>query len=327
MGWWPDSWKQRADQWTYVELNDDQVPDGVTRHDISPDTSYVSVFLRSMRVTRIRRGTNKFYGAVHSYITLPHLSGDIARFHVFTAPNDLKNIDAAHLDRFLSLNQRLLGPVPYRGGDLDIEAGLFSIKSVDFVSPFLNVVESVASAAGVAFVQVAAPFVNPLLQAVNLLAGAQGDSILEIGLGRVFNAPQTGYYLIMQSPKGTVQPANVRVDKDYQLVTNDGAPIDDYPYMLLCIEAKPQRDDWFMIPQLSAAYEDLKLVSAKGWAQVIKDAEAAFSRTAFLSPDLIQSDAERIIKLVKGEVDHVTLQTAFGGITLPDFKDLPLYGP
>src|SRR5262245_21538158 len=103
MGWWSPPWKRRAKQWTYVEFQDAQIPDGVKRVDIASDTAYISVFLRSMRVTDLRKGTKKFFGAVHSFIALPHLSGDVAKFHVFTIPGDLKDIDRAHLDRFLSL--------------------------------------------------------------------------------------------------------------------------------------------------------------------------------------------------------------------------------
>lgn len=330
MGWWTNIWKQNAEHWTYAPLNPNLVPNQVTHDEIQAEKAYISIFLRSMRVVNVRKGLSKFYGAVHSYISLSHLSQTTpVQFHHLTTPSYLKDVDAAHIDRVITVNQRLLGPIPYRGGDVEVELGLFSIKSVDLAGPFLSVLEDLAKAAGVSFVNVARPFVSPLLQGLNLLVGAQGNAILEVGLDRAFDRVQTGYFLIMRAPVDTISIANLKVhENDYRLVDTTGRALDDSPYMVISIEASQQRDDWFMIPELAATYRDLQSDFERGRVQVFKESQLVFNRTARTCPDLLKDDAERIVKLVDDEVkkNFGTEQTAAKRFTLPDLRDIKLYG-
>ena len=46
-------------------------------------------------------------------------------------------------------DQRLLGPVPSMGGDLELKVGLFAVKSQDMLQPFLEILEDLSKAAGV----------------------------------------------------------------------------------------------------------------------------------------------------------------------------------
>ncbi len=316
-------------QWTYAPLEADQVPDQLGHNPIQAEQAYISIFLRSMRVVNVRTALKKFYGTVHSYISLPYLSlGSRAQFHVLITPSNLKDVDASHIDRVISVNRRLLGPVPYRGGDVEVELGLFSVESVDLAGPFLSVLEGLSSAAGVSFINVALPFVGPLLQGVNLLAGTQGNTILEIGLASTFDKPTTGYFLIMRAPKGTVNTANLRVQSGgFGLVDATGQPLAQYPYMVISIEASTRREDWFQIPELGTTYNDLKQAIIKGSIQSVKEAQTVFNRTTLTCPDLITDDAQKLVEKVAADVKRVeTTLTGAGKVSFPDLRDIKLYG-
>jgi hypothetical protein len=330
MGWWTSVWIQRAQHWTYAPLEPQQVPDHLQHEPIPANQAYVSIFLRSMRVVNVRRGIKKFYGAVHSYISLPHLSqapNQKAQFHHLTTPSNLKDVDASHIDRVITVNERLLGPVPYRGGDLELEVGLFSVKSVDLAGPFLSVLEGLSSAANVSFVNMARPFVDPLLQGLNLLVGAQGDAILEVGLSRTFDKPKTGYFLIMRAPLGAVPVANLRVqDEDYALFDATGCPLDRHPYMVISIEVSQQREDWFSVPELASAYKELQKDVEEGRVKATKNSQAVFNRIALTSPDLLQEDAKRIVEEVdKFLKEGLSTRTAAGRFSLPDLDEIKIY--
>ena len=170
------------------------------------------MYVKSARIVNVRQGLTKFYGVVNSSMAVPHLSGASAEFNVITTPAFLKNVDAAHIDRVIQLDQRLLGPIPYRGGQLTLEIGLFSIKAVDLAAPYLEVLETMSKQAGVAFINAALPFAEPLKTGINLLVGGGDSSPLEIGVAASAWTPETGYFVVMRAPKGSVPVKDLRVD-------------------------------------------------------------------------------------------------------------------
>src|SRR4051794_9644786 len=99
MEWLANLVRTRATDWYFAPLEE--------ADPISPDTAYVNVFLRSMRILNVRKGLKRFTGTVHSFIEVPQSTFGTARFHTFTIPDELKAIDPAHLDRVVVASQRL----------------------------------------------------------------------------------------------------------------------------------------------------------------------------------------------------------------------------
>jgi len=333
MGIWSSIWKTQAKDWTYAKIPANKTPEGLQHANVSADDGYVNIWLQSFRITNVRKGLKKFYGTVNSFISLPILDeesgGKKAEFQVTTTPGQLKNIDAENVDRILVLNQRLLGPIPYRGGDLEVEIGLFSIKEADLAGPFLSILDSLSKAAGVSFVSAAMPFAGPLKDGINLLSGASSDSILEIGLSTVYSPCETGYFAVMRAQQNQVDTSKFRIDNDHRLVDdNDGQPVKDYPYLVFRVEASKLRDDWFLIPDVAKAYKVLREEVRRGVLSKINDAFAAFRRTALSSPDLLLADAQRLVAKVDGEVKAVVGPTPTASLTsasIRELKDISLY--
>jgi hypothetical protein len=280
-----------------------------------------------MWVTDIRKGVTRFYGTVQCHTALPHLSGGTAEFQVIVAPPDLRDVDPSDANRFVTRNTRLFGPVPYRGGDLEIELGLFSVKAGDLVGPFVDLLESMTGAAGVALVEVARPFAEPVRKGFDLLLGTEGDSILEIGLAAAFTRPETGYFVIMRKPSEEVDLSKVAVTSDYRLVDGAGKAFVDFPYALLAIESSPRRDDWFQVPDLAAAYGVLREDVAKGRLETVKESLAVFKRVTLMSPDLLRGDAFALVEKVGAEIDQTlrVTQTSGGPESMPALEKIALY--
>jgi len=83
---WNDIWYTRAKTWTYAEIPANKTPEGLAQNVVAPETAYLNVWLTSFRITDVRKGLNKFYGTVHSFINLPLLGNDKGDFQVVATP-------------------------------------------------------------------------------------------------------------------------------------------------------------------------------------------------------------------------------------------------
>lgn len=333
MPFWDDLRRRQAEDWTFLRLTDAPSSDSPTT--LESERHYLSITLKSARVVNVRRGLNRFYGTVSSFIEVPHLSGERVSVNVVTTPGNLKNIDASRIDRIIQLDNRLLGPVPYHGGELGIEIGLFSIKAVDLAAPYLELLESLGKLAGVSFLSVATAFARPLVTGVNLLLGAGDTAELEVGIAASAWQPELGYFAIIRAAKGTYDASNLRVtETDNRLVDANGNTVSQYPYMVIEVEALASRPDWFMIPDLSKSYQALQAAVLKDSVEDVRETLGLFQRTAATSADLLIEDAQRLADLVEEQTrqkmrgkftSRVDVERGVG-LGLPDLEKIPLFG-
>jgi len=326
MGWWADVWRKKAEDWTFAKIDPANTP-VKSAQTITANGAYVSIRLASLRIVNVRAGITKFYGAVHSYIALAHRSGPKAEFNVLTTPARLKDIDAAHLDAVIQANIPLLKTVPYRGDDIELEVGLFSIEAQNLAGPFLALLGQISDLAGVSYVKNALTFAQPLTEGIRLLTGRTSDSVLEVGLRANLSTPETGYYIVMRAPKGTIKTDRLHVSStDERLTDEDGIAIRDIPYMVLRVDATPERQAFFEIPELAQTYQELQAMVRDGDYDKTKDALAVFRRTALTSDELLFADARKLVAAVEAEVEVILPQrTTSGGETI--LKELASFTP
>ncbi len=329
MPWWSPEWRKEAEDWTFLRL-----PSAAqaAASEAEAEVDYLSVFLKSARVVDVRRGFTTFYGTVHSAISLAHRSGGQAEFNIITTPASLKNVDASGLDRVIQLNQRLLGPVAYAGGDLSIEVGLFSVASSNLAAPYLQLLENLSKAAGVSYASVALPFAGPILEGMKLLTNSEKEVALEVGLSMTQPVPKLGYFAIVKAPKHRLDASNLRLDpSDFRLLL-DGAPLRDYPYMIIEVSAERKRADWFAIPEIAEAYRRVQDEYRAGREQGVAEALTVFRRVALTCNDLQEADARSLIDKVTAKFSDLgPPPTAVrGGVTrlvpMPSLQDIDLYG-
>lgn len=237
MSWFEDVFKQGTQDWVFSRLGADQVQQApIPVEGVAANDSYVSVRLRSLRLVNVRHLTRMFYPVAHSFTSLLHRGKGEAEFQVVTTPTKLTAIDPSRLDRVIQANIPLLGPVPYRGGGLGLELGLFSVEEADLAKPFLAMLEGLSAAAGVSVVSTAMQFVTPLKQGIEAITGTAGGAILEIGVSTRLDPLTTGYYIVMRAHKDAVAVENLIVTgEDFRLVDRrTGQPVADFPYNQWC---------------------------------------------------------------------------------------------
>jgi hypothetical protein len=305
VGIWDSIWRSEAESWIFGRVDSQEGLSSPLR----PNCVYVSVMLRSMRIVNSRVGFSRLYGTVQSYARLAHLYEGVVEFTAVTTPSHLRNVEKRDLNNFVIGDRRLLGPAPYRGGDLELEIGLFAIKSQDMLGPFLTLLESLSQAAGVGIFSVASPYIMPLRMGVELLTRPEGTASLEIGLSTTFTAPAVGKYFVVRLPRKDYDPFSFSVDEGNRLINKHGEHVANAPYLVFSIEAESVRPDWFAIPDIRNAYERLSRVVRENVSFRIIDSHKEYLfRTLYASPDILSQHAEQISSEVSKQL-AVTLQS------------------
>jgi hypothetical protein len=298
---------------------------------LKKDEEYVSIKVRSSRIVNVRQWTGKFYGAVHARSHYLHESQGLIEYQTVLSPDLMKELDPRHLERIITIDRPILGPVPYIGR-LSLELGLFSVKGSDLAGPYIDVLTTLAGTAGVGFLSSAIPFAEPLRKGLDLLFGNVDQATLEIGLDETWDDVQTGTWLVIRVPKGTPGLEKLHLDPDdFGLLDDRGQAYRDQPYIVFAIEGQDRRDDWMQIPELKKAWDSIGLAAKEGRQN---DAEKLFDNFQVIaqwSPDLIPQDAKRLSE--KARAKFPKLQRAPGiartEVTehpLGEFNTLDLYG-
>lgn len=294
---------------------------------MQPEHAYLGLYLESMHIRDVRVGAQTFYATVASSCTVESRQGKPAELVVVSTPDMLRGADPRHLDRIVTGTVPLVDAVPYRGGGLGAEIGLFSFPGRFLVGPYLELLGDVAATATSAWLPVAAALVAPVRKGLDLLFGAAADARLEIGLAHTWTEPVTGYYAVVRTP---LQARGFTLGPGAQLLNPDRTPVQE-PYLVLRLDARPERHNWASIPDLQLAYQAIAHAVRSNNLSAAKEALAGFHRVALFSPDLLTVDAEHVYELVREQVALAlpTTGTSSGGPErrLPDLADIKLYGP
>ena len=218
------------------------------------DQDYVSIIVKSARIDHVRRWTSKFYGCVQSRAHYLHVDRGDVEYQTVVVPALMKELDPKNLDKVIQIDKLILGSVPYVG-ELSLELGLFTVKSTDLAGPYIDLLTSLAEKASVGFISSALPFVEPLRRGADLLFGNAEQSELEIGYDKTWTNLETGYWVLMLAPKGSVNVSSLKVDpNDGRLLDGRSNAIKGYPYIVFEVAKSNRRDDWMLIPELKAGW-------------------------------------------------------------------------
>jgi len=320
---WTDIFRETAQQHTFLEI--EPLP-------VEPYARYVSVLLCGVRLTAIRRGLDRLHGVVHSVLTLPSDTG-LAEFSTVVAPPAFGNVKAGRVDRFIQLDHRLLGPVPYIGGALQAQIGLFTVPSSELTEPYIRLLQTLGEQAVVPFMALARPFVKPLVQGMNLLAGGGRGANVEIGFDTVWPQVCAGRVLALRMPLDEARARGVTLASDAtSIIDGAGNAITDRPALIVKITAEERRADWPSIPELATAYSRVRDAYRTGRRAELNRVLEEFRRTAETCVDLLPGDREAAWRRVTREVERAGTPTSGGrGLpsdndgALPPFDQLDLY--
>lgn len=298
MGFWSELWRSESRDWMYRPFTPVQP--------IPANTRYVSIELRRMHIVNSRAAYRRFYGAVQSYSSIPRYFGENSEFTTLSTPKNLKDVDAKSLGRMIIGNQRIVGPTPYRGGDVSLEIALFSVRSQDMLEEFLDIMDNLSSAAGVAYYSVAKPFVGPIKKGFDLLTGTPGNSTLEIGVAETVTQLQSGVFVAARIDQRSSGNEGYQLSPDYRLVAPSGEEVRDAPYLVFEVTADPVRDDWFKIPEIELAHTALRdAVRTQRSLDEIESLERTFRRVVLTSSDILPAHGRQVVDEIGAELRDI----------------------
>lgn len=322
MSIWSGQPRESARRATFVRIDASS-----SRHVPEPDTCYISGVLRSFRLRGAHEASAVLSSFVHSRVRLGQLDGSVI-CETVAAPDYLRSLDPKHLDRVLQLDRPLFGPFPFRGGGLELETGLFSVKTRDLTAPFLEILDSVASVAGVAAVGVPVALGSCVARGLELLA-ADGNMQLRVGLSKTFATPQQGTYVVADLPQGRVDTYGWTLSEDGELIdASSRTPVTDAAFLAFEIGIAAQRADWYLLPDVQRAHTLLRESAARGSRPDAIEALGGFRRTVLASADLIQDDALELYRRAKSRTERALPAGPTGSSATTDIgelKDLRLY--
>ena len=226
------------------------------------DQDYVSIIVKSARIDHVRRWTSKFYGCVQSRAQYLHVDRGDVEYQTVLVPALMKELDPKKLDKV------------YRSTSLFLDRCLTSVDfplnwlfsvSTDLAGPYIDLLTSLAEKASVGFISAAMPFVEPLRKGTDLLFGNAEQSELEIGYDKSWTNLETGYWVLMLAPKGSLDVASLKVDpNDGRLLDARSNPLKGHPYIVFEIARSDRRDDWMLIPELKAGWEAIAKAAKAG---------------------------------------------------------------
>ncbi|WP_299893035.1 hypothetical protein [uncultured Ruegeria sp.] len=285
---------------------------GIAGLEIKPDETYIEVFVESMRLAEGRRFATQFNGMIYSFISFARAGEATAEMASVTKPGKLAELDPKNLDRVITVENKLLGAVPWRGGTLGLELGLFSVKSVNLMSPILDYVTRVSEAGGISFVGKIKPFLPLITEGLDLIAGQTQNVAIEVALDADLTLVQSEYIAIVACKRGQIAPADVTLDPaDRQLLVK-GKPLKD-GYCVLSLRATPEKADYGEIPELASAYTNFRDEMKSGKRKNAEEAKQALRVAIYTSPDLIESDKDRLVALNEKEFNRIFTGGPIGG--------------
>src|SRR3972149_4572237 len=267
---------------------------------IEPDSCYIELYLESLRLARARVFATRFHGVAYSFVTLPREGEQRAQLTAVSKPEKLAELDASSLDRVITVSKQMMGPTAFRGGPVSLEFGLFSVKRGNLLTPLLDYITRVSAAAGISYVGAIKPFLPLITEGMDLIAGQVQDTALEVGVDTDLVLATSCVAAIIARPKGSIDPEKLSLDGDRRLLL-DGEPL-RWGYATVSLRRTLEKSDYGEIPELKERYAAIQSAIRSNKEKDALDALTAFRLAALASPDLIPSDARKLVEKVKQKV-------------------------
>jgi hypothetical protein len=294
-----------------------------------PDECYIELYIESLRLHRARRFATTFNGVVYSFTGFSREGFPKAELASVSKPDKLADLDANSLDRVITISKQLVAPVPWRGGVLSLQLGLFSVKTGNLLSPVIDYVTSVSAAAGVGFVGVAKPFLPLITQGIDMIAGQSDDSTIEVAIDTDLQLSMSGAWALVAASKGEIAANDLTLDDNDHKLLLRGTPL-NRGYCVFSIRVTPQKPDFGEIPELKDKYGLVQEAIRQNKFQDAKDALTVFRLATIASPDLIPTDARRLVSKVEARVKEAFqaggVSRAIAETAVAPLSEIDLYG-
>jgi len=292
--------------WTLLDNLHDPGLD-IAGKSITPDQCYIELYVESLRLEKARRFATTFHGLIYSFASLAREGADRAELASVTKPQKLATLGVNDLNRVITVSKRIMGAMPWRGGPLGLQLGLFSVKSGNLLTPLVNFITKISDQAGISIVTRLNPFMPLVMEGLDMIAGQTENSEVELAIDADIDLAESRLCALIARPKGTIAAASLTIDAQDRKLLLDGKPL-QAAYCVFSIRTSRINPEWGSITALKEAYADFTRAITTGKHKEAEEALAAFNRQVIVSPDLISTDKDRLKEKAKAD-----LRDAFPG--------------
>lgn len=214
--------------------------------------------------------------------------------------------DETKLDDIVTLNQTILGPVLYRGGDLEVMLGLYSAPADDWAQRFITLAEGISALA----------LSVPLTTAVSIAGKVKSSVIdsmagdgLDLKLGLDMELKQNdwlapGYLVMIAGDDNKIDQGKLKV-VDGELLDGAGDIYTDHDYIVVAIEVSNERSDWQALGYGELWQELLETAAESDDLKDVQQVYLTFTGAILASKDLSWEDRKGIIAMAKQKVKAI----------------------
>ena len=274
------------------------------------EETYLRLRLSRMFLKNRRELFQTKYPVVNALMRFAGMDGKVEINYV-AKPEMAGDGNTSRLDDIVTLDQTLLGPILYRGGDLELMLGLYAAPADDWAQRFISLAEGISQFVPNVALSTAVSVTSTIKTSIESALSSDGLD-LKLGLDKeleenVWLAP--GYLVMISAPDAEVDSDALTV-KDGELMTNDGKVYTDHNYIVLEIEVTTQRSDWQSLGYGRLWHELLKTAANANDIQTVKDNFITFSGAVMSSTNLSWADRSSIVSLAQKRVTEIRKKRA-----------------
>lgn len=261
------------------------------------EETYLRLRLTRMFLHHRRELFKNQYPVLHALMRVAGLDGPVEA-HYVARPELASDGDRRNLDQVVYLDQTLLGPVLYRGGDLDLLLGLYAAPADDWAQRFIGLAEGISQLTLNATLTAAVSMASTVKKAVESTLGQEGLP-LKLGLDKELKENEwlaPGYLVMIAAPDDALDKEALVVE-DGELLTRQGRIYADHDYIVLAVEVTGSRSDWQSLGYGHQWQSLLKTASDADDVERVKEAYVTFSGAIMASQDLSWQDRSAIVAL------------------------------
>lgn len=325
-------WHDQNRQMAWGRVPDRHVAPETAAQPFTPNDDYVVVRIASMFLRDSRRLWLKLSPLAHATVSLNGRAAPRTETAVI-GPAQFGELASAPAERSVVLFQRLSGPAVWRGGDLDLAAGLFAVPKDKAAVALLDTLSQL-SGLGIPGLSQADAIGKIVKGGVEGLMGLDGTApVLGVRVVLRDGAEAAPCMLAgIAAPSGEVDFDRLWV-REGRLMTGAAPsslrPYEVHDHILVSVERGPAREDWRGLPKLlphEAIFRDIltkRDLSVEDRKKQLNEAFLAFGEDLDAEDELTSSDKSRI----RGEV-LADLQRRVDQLGAPLIKGSPVrHGP
>lgn len=306
-------WSKRAAQLTYVYLPDPDAPPPV------PQDSYLRLWLADMFLAESRKQAADVYPSLRACVRLSFGTGDrVTLATVVVGGQGATAGPGTH-------SGRLTGLIPFAGGTVAVQAGLYRLRANDRLRLAFEILASFSSLLVPPLASIAAlsEKVAGGIDKVELAVERAGDGpVLVLDREYAVGGPPGdalvgGHVVVVSADAGRFDPARLAVLGGR--LCYDTVPVEGHDYLVLRVETRTERDDW-LFPEWNRLIASALEARVRGEQSRFARYRTEVLAQIALSADLTANDRRRAAKLVKDELDRGGFEAASdeGFTTLDD---------